>query len=124
MNKSLCCKIGLSVCIFSMFSFSASFAAGRFPEISYSGYKTAVDLKMAIYSGWVSRFGYTGCGFERWSWIENSTYITGIPQSNPICGYGHLYNYYYKTEACAKGYIPDDEGAPSYCFLPDDVVDA
>ncbi|RFC35886.1 MAG: RHS repeat-associated core domain-containing protein [Candidatus Nitrotoga sp. SPKER] len=103
--------------------FTSAFAADRNPELSYSGYQTALELKMAIYSTWIAQFGLVGCGFESWSWIETPTYITGVPETSAICGGAHGYNYFYITKVCAAGYVADNLSSPTSCSLPDGVVD-
>lgn len=113
----------LSFILSANVTFASAFAADRSPEISYSGYQTALELKMAMYSGWITQFGLVNCGFERWSWIETPTYITGVPETSAICGGSHGYNYYYITKVCAAGYVADNPSSPTSCSLPDGVVD-
>ncbi|RFC40985.1 MAG: RHS repeat-associated core domain-containing protein [Candidatus Nitrotoga sp. CP45] len=113
----------LSLTLSANATFTNAFAADRSPELSYSGYGTAPELKMAIYSIWIAQFGLVGCGFEQWSWIETPTYITGVPETSPICGGSHGYNYYYITKVCATGYVADSPSSPTSCSLPDGVVD-
>ncbi len=102
---------------------SNSCAETRKPELSYGGHRTAKELKLGYYSSWINHFGRTKCGFDQWSWIETTTYITGIPATNAICGSGHGYNYTYITKVCASGFTPDNKDNPSLCTKPDDVPD-
>ena len=99
------------------------YAETRKPELSYGGYRTAMEVKMAYYSWWVGRFGYSGCGFDQWTWTQTSTYVTGIPPSNASCGSGHGYNSFYITKVCPSGFAPDNASNPSICTKPDDVPD-
>jgi YD repeat-containing protein len=98
-------------------------AASRKPELSYGGYKTAIDLKRAAYSSWIRAYGKYGCDFGQWNWIQNANSITGIPNTNQACGSGHVASTWEIKLVCPPGYIPDNANAPADCTLPEDTVD-
>ena len=98
-------------------------AASRKPELSYGGYKKAIDLKRAVYASWIRGYGKYNCGLEQWNWTQNASFITGIPNTNQECGGGHDLGTWQIKLVCPPGYVPDNASAPTDCTLPENTVD-
>ncbi|WNF48422.1 DUF6531 domain-containing protein [Pseudomonas sp. SG20056] len=113
----------LAVIVMSVFLTFQVEAASRKPELSYGGYKKAIDLKRAVYSSWIRWYGKYNCGFGQWNWTQNSSFITGIPNTNQACGSGHVVGTWQIKLVCPPGYVPDNASAPTDCTLPEDTVD-
>src|SRR5258706_5253131 len=95
------------------------------PGVKYSRnsviYNTALEAELVIYNGWIAQFGKTNCGFNQWTWTEDSTSITGYPATNDDCGGGHGPSVISKIFSCKAEYSLSTDG--NECTLPAGTAD-